>query len=488
MVFAVVGAGTVAFINADQGPEPVQQYGAVQEGDAAIATGTAIAITLIAAGAGATAGAITCVEGKVICQGDSTAEKQAEKHETRIELISRSATAGQQAEVFLDSMDNGMSGAKSIAREEGMSAYWDAVEEGQSLSAAKQEANNTVDDYYTVKYQQVANSWNLVVNSWAQYSSIAGDSGLQLSFVQSGYYDKAEGTWTYSAYNGASNTTLTAPNGTQVTVTKFGTQGTHPGSSWPYHNYRFGVGLQNGTLGETKGPKMARYKNLTQQIDSQAAEVKAGINTVAEQTYQDAINGEINISEMLSANTIAREFSQEGNDQAWAAVRLSQMKDVGLPANLDGIGNVTVKTDGETTTGVFLSKSNPDSGQFETGTTYNATALDGGQYVVKQSGSWDEITGEFEITEITTPDGGTKDSLTVRNPTYEATNITEWKERMDRLEEMRAEINARQKKLMNNSGGTGDIFPDLGGLPYDGAGVVVVILSLLGMAAVSRSN
>jgi hypothetical protein len=74
MVVAVVGAGTVAFVNLDQGPEPVDQYGGVQEGDAAIATGTAIAITLVAAGAGATSGAIICSQGKLICQGDTEAQ------------------------------------------------------------------------------------------------------------------------------------------------------------------------------------------------------------------------------------------------------------------------------------------------------------------------------------------------------------------------------------------------------------------------------
>jgi len=477
LVAAVVGAGTVAFVNLDQGPEPVQQYGGVQEGDAAIATGTAIAITLVAAGAGATAGAITCVEGKVICQGDNTAEAQAEKHETRLELISRSATAAQQSDVFTDSMNNGLTGAKSIARSEGMSAYWDAVEQGQSLSAAKQAAKTEVDDFYTIKLQQVANSWNIVVNSWAQYQSISSNSGLQNSFVQQATYDKVDGTWTYGSFVSGSNTTITAPNGTNVEFTTFGSQNIHPGTSWPYYNYRFAVGVQNGTLGETKGPKMRQYRNFTQQIQTESDEVKAGIDTVANETYQQAINGEINASEMLSANTIAREYSQEGNDQAWAAIRLSQLKDVGLPENLDGIGNVTIESGGETTTGVFLSKSNPSSGEFKTNTTYDADALDGGQYVVKQSGEWDEITGNFTVSEIGTPDGGTKDSLTVRNPTYKATNISEWKERMDRLEEMRAEINARQQKLFNQSS-DGPSWPN----PFGGLSRMQSILAIVAVA------
>jgi hypothetical protein len=385
-------------------------------------------------------------------------------------------------------MNNGLSGAKSIARSEAMAAYWNAIENDSSITEAKQAGKQASRDFYATKLQQVANSWNLLVGSWRGYSSIEGSS-LPDDYVGG----VGNGTHLHN-FGVTENVSVTAPNGDSVDFMGFRLERDsdnqkaqiYPtkenliagGMGDPFDSpVHLEVATHNQTFEGVESPQIDEYESMVETIYTDSQEVDQAVNTVADQTYQKALNGELNVSEMLSANTIAREYSREGNDQAWAAVRLSQIQDVGLPENLDGIGNVTVKSGGETTTGLFLSKSNPQSGQFEAGTTYNASELAGGQYVVTQSGNWDEITGEFTLSEIKGSDGGSVDSITVRNPTTEATNISEWRERMDRLEEMRAEINARQQKLLNQSG-DGPTWPN----PFKGLSGTQSILAIVAVA------
>jgi hypothetical protein len=490
MVCAVVGAGTVAFVNLDQGPEPVDQYGTVQEGDAVIATSTAIAITLVAAGAGATSGAVICSQEVLICQGDTEAEAKAEKHETRVELASRASTTAQKADVFLDTMENSVSNGKSIARQKGMTAYWNAIENGSSLSAAKQAGIRAAEQYYHVKYKQVANSWSLTHRSWINYQSIEDSSGLNFEFVG----------WAGSSRSpdmkDMGNVSLTSPSGKQVSfvaanVNKIEAYPKSETDMLPDGAYKLSVAYKNQSIQTVTTTNLTRYGDLLQQIQQDSDEVNQAIRTVANKTYEEAVNGQINVSEMLSANAIASEYSREGNDQAWAAVRLSQMRDVGLPKDLDGIGTVSVKSGGQTTTGLFLSYANPSNGSFRTGTTYNASKIAGQQLVVKESGEWAEITGTFSLSKIESASGGSRDSLTIRDPTVEATNISEWKERMDRLEQMRAEINARQQALLNDSsGGSGGLFDFgslAGSLPFGGTGVLAALGAIVVLGLVTRN-
>jgi len=453
MVVAVVGAGTVAFVNLDQGPEPIDQYGPVQEADALGVT-TTLAITLVAA----QATRMACSEEFVICQGDTKAINKTEVRETKVELSNRASTAAQQTEVFLDSMNNTLEGGKMVARSEGERAYYNAIQNGSSLAVARNKAIQAVKDFYHVKYQQVAKSWNIMAVSWGQYDQIESDSNLPSNYVEASRGGSDFRSYPSANVGTAGNTTIKAPNGENVEVVKLsaGSNTWYPNKTTdnpPPPNYKWFVGAINSSLPTATSPAFMEFNNVVNKIDSDSAEVTQGISTFANQTYDKAISGELNTSEYLSANTLAREFSQEGNDQAWAAIRLSQIEDVGLPEDMKNIGTVTVTSDGTTTEGVFLSKSNPESGSFSVGETYNATALPGEQMVVQQDGSYATLSGKFTIENVSTPDGGTKDSFSISNPDYQTTNMTEWKNQVEWLAEQRAEINARQERLLNDSSG-----------------------------------
>lgn len=476
-MLAVVSAGSVAWINLGQGPDAVDQYGIAQEGDAFIATSTAIGLVL----AGSAAGALTCMEGVVICQGDMTAVAKAEKRETKIELSSRAATTVQQTELFLRSMNNSLSGAKMVARSEGMIAYRNAIQNGSSLAVAKQKAKRAVEDFYTVKYRQVAKAWNIMATMFYQYDNIEENSS-----IPSGYVRKTSGTYHYNDLS-MTNKTVTAPNSTQITFVSL--DGMYPTGVTASGKYFYQVGAINSSFATVSTPYIYEFAQLLNKIDSDMAEVKQSIETVANQTYQKAINGKINVSNYLSANTLAYQYSRNGRDQAWAAIRLSQMKNVGLPENLKNIGTVTISSGGSTVTGLFLSKSNPASGSFKVNQTYNATKLPGKQMVVKESGSYATISGKFTIEKITTPDGESIQNMTIQNPDYKVTNTSDWRKMIEQMQELRAEINARQQALMNDSGGGGGLFNFsglAGSLPFGGAGVLAALGAIVVLGLVTR--
>lgn len=486
LAVAVIGAGTVAWVNLDRGPEPVDNLGAVQDGEAAVATSTAIGLYLAGT---ATVGA-ACAAEFLICQGDTEAINQSERSETKAEISARAGTAVQQAEVFTDTMNNSLEGASSIGRSEGMQAYWDAIENGQSLSASKQAGKQAVKDFYHVKYTQVAASWNIYTTSMAQYETLERNANLPNGYVELDNTNMADSDWQDSPTLG-SNQTIVSPNGSGVEFVSIADSSpiypTEPG----YGSAALRVGYHNQTFATVNGPTKGEYTTLLNKIDTQSSQVQQAIDTVANETYQKAINGEINASDVLSANTIAREYSQEGNDQAWAAIRLSQIRDVAPPEGLENIGSVTVTSDGTTETGVFLSRTNPASGSFQSGNSYNASKLSGKQMIVREDGSFGEITGDFTLDKITKPDGSTKSSLTVRKPNYEATNISEWRAFQKNISELRAGIDARQQKLLNgSSGGSGGLFAGADGLipGLNGPqGVVVLIVGLMTLLAAMRA-
>lgn len=480
LMLAVVSAGSVALVNLDQGPEPVDQFGVAQEGDAVIATSTAIGLYL----AGTATAGLACVNEFVICQGDTTAIQKAEKHETKVELATRGGTAVQHADVFMTGFQNNLKGMKMIARSEGMQAYWNAIQNGSSLAAAKAAGKEAVRNFYHIKATQVAASWNMLATSFLQYDEIEQNSSLPSQFV----------TARMKAYPDLGNlmqkpnATWTSPNGTTISLVKIeATDGSNYGGLNPTNpgtTTEFMVGATSSEFSTSISPSDQEYNWLLENITAQSQEVTQAIETVANQTYQKAMNGQINVSAMLSANTLAREYSRQGDDQAWAAIRLSQMRNVGLPENMNNIGTVSISSNGSTMTGVFLSKSNPASGSFKVNYTYNATTLPGEQMLVQESGNFATITGEFQIEKITTPDGGTKKSLTIQNPDYKATDISDWQNLMENMTELRAEINARQRKLMNDSDGGSSLFPQVGGLIPGLTGTqTVALLVLLLLAA-----
>jgi hypothetical protein len=97
--------------------------------------------------------------------------------------------------------------------------------------------------------------------------------------------------------------------------------------------------------------------------------------------------------------------------------------------------------------------------------------------VVKESGSYATLSGKFTIEKITTPGGETKESLTTSNPDYQTTNMTEWREKMDRLEDLRADINARQDKLLDGGSGSAG-FPN----PFSGLSRMQSIFAIVAIA------
>jgi len=124
---------------------------------------------------------------------------------------------------------------------------------------------------------------------------------------------------------------------------------------------------------------------------------------------------------------------------------------------------------------------------FETGTTYNPDAINGTQYVVTDSNII-ELKTNFTVQNITNADGENVQNVSVRNVEYDTVNTTEYNELMEELQLLRAEVEAREQRMRNQSGvgwlpniGLGGFG---GGLLTGGvAGIVVAIIAVIAILA-----
>ena len=136
-----------------------------------------------------------------------------------------------------------------------------------------------------------------------------------------------------------------------------------------------------------------------------------------------------------------------------------------------------VSANGSTETGMLLSDGTPASGGFSPGETYNADSLSGSQLLLTQDGEVRELSGQFTLGNVTRPDGsrvGANETLRYPETNYSTANLTELQSLNDQMNELQAQINARQQKLRNSGGGAGWL-PNLGGLDLGRVAPVVVI-------------
>jgi hypothetical protein len=197
------------------------------------------------------------------------------------------------------------------------------------------------------------------------------------------------------------------------------------------------------------------YNQTWSQVETQNNEVLAELDTFIDATYEDYQQGDINESDLVDPYLGAREYSPETSD-TWAVRTLAAMG-AGSPADLSTIGVMNVSAGGSTYSGVLMSDGTPQAG-YVVGETYNADSITGGQFVALQDGGVQELDGEFTLDAVETTTGeafDTGEPVEYRTGEYKTSDIAEFEELQTDLDQLTAEINARQDRLRGGGGGSG---------------------------------
>jgi hypothetical protein len=412
----------------------------------------------------------------------------ADQSEARNEIESAAATSAQHAENDVTWWENGIQGLEQQARSDGLAAYGRALENDSSQSAAKLEAEGQIDEFYAVRINNLVADWNTLTLSWQDYENQSGVNNLGAYAIVESSYQGDSITGGYASPNGEQSIAL--GNGSTATAhaidNGWALSGTHVDT---YSDVQ--LVIKDGYDGNyrVRSPHRHRYLNVLQTLRNQRENVTAEVNTWINQTYSEVQAGDITWSEAVGASTIARNFAAEGDIQSWALTRLSNMRGVSPPKNLSEVGYYEISHENETQKGLLASDGNPPSGAFEAGETYNGSKLSGPQYLIAND-SVTDLDGLFTVESITDDRGEQINRTVIKEVSYETQNTSNLAALIESNQELRAQIEARQQRLRNNSGGSGGLF-DFGSLgaslPYGGAGVMAALSAIVVLGLVTRN-
>jgi hypothetical protein len=219
-----------------------------------------------------------------------------------------------------------------------------------------------------------------------------------------------------------------------------------------------------------------KYINQYDQLGSQADAVATDLDDYINATYDKWQTGKINSSELVDPYLGARSYSPSGDYQTWSMLSYTSLG-YSVPEGASNFGQMTVSTEGGTNyTGVLLTDGIPQNGTFEVGQQYDASALQGEQFIATDGGSKIDLQGNFTVLQLTTSDGGTMETVSYSNPDYKTTNLSELQSLYEELATLRAEIEARSPGTNGSAGGgSGFSQQQIAALALAGGAVLLVL-------------
>lgn len=415
------------------------------------------------------------------CQPETDADKlqQADAEETEKEIYDQASIQKQNSDHTLNAYGNYLSDTQSIALMEGKNAYIRALENGSSESVARNRATEAVADYYATKQKNLIAGWNITVVTMnssrhtaentsgvnARYVTLEADSGedggshvnesfptnntRSVTLVNSSSTGIMQVMVAYNSVNFDSPTYEPADF-----LDPFAQHGSTENTELKY----LYVKPPNSNYDRVTVVRVSDYQDKWDRIETQNDQVQAELDTFINNTYDSYQQGEINSSDLVDPYLGAREYSPENSSgfQSWTLRTLSSLG-LNSPENLSNMGRMNVTYNGVTYTGILMSDENPEGG-FTVGETYNATKLNGSQFVALDSGGSQPLEGNFTLKSAETADGVTiekNESITYNQISYETTNTSEFKELQSQLDNLTASINERQQVLRSGGGSGG---------------------------------
>ncbi len=470
MVVTAGALGAVTFVNDDVNTlgEASDQFVQRGEGGALVVGG---AILAFAAGHYA-------YNEYIKNQPNSEDLQKADALETKKEIYDQISIQATNNDQTLTTYGNYLNDTETIALMEGKNAYIKALENGSAESVARNKATEAVADYYSVKQQNLIAAWNTSATVFNSSRTVAANttdvSTNYVSYVEES--DTGNDNYDDSSYEGLSNASMQLVNATSADVLGFeifvaanydtsrqtATRTVTPATGqaeitasgttvWVNELY---VEPPNSNYDRLTMMTFEEFEAINTEIESQNSEVQGQLDTFINNTYDSYQQGTINASDLIDPYLGAREYDPE-TSSTWNLRTLSSMGLSG-PKNLSTIGVMNITTDGENVSGVLMSNEVPNGG-FVVNQTYNASALNGSQYVAETNGDTQKLSGEFTITAAETTDGepiADGETIEYRTIDYQTADTQEFQALQQQLDELTAELNARQQTL-RNSGGTG---------------------------------
>lgn len=224
------------------------------------------------------------------------------------------------------------------------------------------------------------------------------------------------------------------------------------------------------------------YAPLWSDINSTTTRQTDNFDTYANESYDAWRNGTLNASDYLSSSTLASQYAQNYESTGYYTYAVTSLASVGL----DTAGAINESSHQEITyhpagsnetrnlTGMLMSQEGPHydpnssrtNGTWYTGVTYNTSQdVNGSVLFVTTNGTQDTLNGTFTIETITDRNGTEINYAETQTYNYEVHDTSKLSAKLDRLKELRSQLEAIEPKLSGyawNDGGGGGLDLDLG--------------------------
>ena len=267
-------------------------------------------------------------------------------------------------------------------------------------------------------------------------------------------------------HTGANRNTTVAPSGVVSSEEQYGAVVTDWGtpSAGNYESTAvWGVVVAPPTSDYSE-LRYIEFKTFTKQwnnIESANKDVKTDVDPYVTATYDAYKDGRLEPRDVMSRQTKMFEYGTDGaasNASMYDSIAALSAMGLNTP-DLNNTGMMTVEYgSGQTVTGIVMAHHAPN-GTWRTDTTYNAQNISGPVWVASSEGEEVEIQGEFRIVEMTNTQGEDVTHVDTTRYNYQTASISELTEKLNRLLELRQEIEAREPDTASGGGTSGSNIP-----------------------------
>jgi hypothetical protein len=436
--------------------------------------------------------------------------KDLDGNQTKVDIYDAGVSTEASEETFLKPFQNSLQDSGSVAWMKTQVAVAEAYENGSSQNSANVSAREAISGFYTVKQINLIERWNASMQEYqglnqtaAQEDGIGDDYvSINLSKNDFGGQDNA-----YLVLEGFEPRSVELANGTHRDVMSMhftyqerdsdgstdydktvyinpttSHTGINPTPTPPatFDVNGFHVAPPNDNYDGQVYFEIAPYVSLWDQTETLNSNLQDEAALFVDSTYQDFESGQINASDVISANTAMFEYGTEysDSDSLYNAVGALSMMGFDTP-NMSSSGTMDVSYNGNTYTGIVLARNAPN-GSWQNGTTYNTSNITGPVFLATVDGEKIDFdqNAEFTIESMRAKDGSNVETVETTEYVYKTANTSELLEMQEQLTDLRQEVEEREAAI----GGGGGF---LGG----SSNTMIAIVALAGAALLlGRSN
>ncbi len=403
--------------------------------------------------------------------------KNASAEQEELDIYNAALSQKANNQVFSDVQANYANDSRSIAWMHAESALAECYKEGNSKSVCKSKAKQAIQDYYSNQAINFIERYNVTVRTSKELQQTAeNQTDVSSDYVHAVGEDNTNGGDAKEPFGQIRTTSVTLPNGTTHTtyeIRVYGNDDGYIGLNDPREPYYSDTGEDQDWINsiQVDAPNsdyepenilnMDKIADQYNRYDTLNNDLQNEVDPFVNATWTAFENDEINASDVISRNNLMFRYGTDAlnntNQSLYDSTAALSTMGLATP-NVNNTGSMTVVYNNVSYTGMVLAQEAPN-GTWETGKTYETSNIGGTVLLATTDGERIDMKGQFTLQEMKNQDGDQINQTSATKVVYRTSNTSEVLDKMERIAELRAQIEATKPKA--GGGGTTSSSPGL---------------------------